>query len=152
MSAFKQGLRIVVYPIRAAWLIVLIADFIIVSAVCLFFASFVAYGIALIFSYALLPDAWTQALWHWAVDLYDHSSLFKAATIILFAFLALPILRFWPARDPVADALREREMKQLNEDLIAFGMQKELNQIPGVMIARHVLQGSGGARRWSAVV
>lgn len=92
----------------------------------LLFASFVAYGVAMVFSYAFLPTEWTQALWQWATDLYAHSSWFKAATITFFALMVLPILRFWPGRDPVADATREREMTRLNEDLIAARRQEEL--------------------------
>jgi hypothetical protein len=126
MSAFRQALKVVVFPFRAAWFVVLSANFIIVSVVGLFFASFVAYGVALVFSYAFLPAEWTQALWQWASDLYAHSSWFKAATITFFALLFLPILRYWPGRDPVADGTREREMTRLNEDLIAARRQEEL--------------------------
>jgi len=126
MSAFRQALKVIVLPFRAAWFVVLSANFIIVSAVGLFFALFVAYGLALVFSYAFLPTEWTQALWRWAADLYAHSSWFKAATIIFFALLFLPILRYWPGRDPVADGTREREMTRLNEDLIAARRQEEL--------------------------
>lgn len=126
MSAFRQSLKVVVFLFRAAWFVVLSANFIIVSVVVLFFASFVAYGVALVFSYAFLPTEWTQALWQWAADLYAHSSLFKAATIIFFASLTLPILRFWPCRDPLVEAVREREMTRLNEDLIAARRQEEL--------------------------
>ncbi|MGO7402644.1 hypothetical protein ELI49_37345 [Rhizobium ruizarguesonis] len=126
MSAFRQSLKVVVFPFRAAWFVVLSANFIIAAAVGLFFASFVAYGVVLVFSYAFLPAEWTRALWQWAADLYAHSTWFKAATFTFFALVFLPILRFWPGRDPFADATREREMKRLNEDLIAARQQEEL--------------------------
>lgn len=126
MSALRQSLKVVAFPLRAAWFLVLSANIIIVSAVGLFLGSFVAYGVALVFSYAFLPAEWTQALWQWAADLYARSPWFKAATITFFALVLLPILRFWPARDPVADAPREREMTRLNEDLIAARQQEEL--------------------------
>jgi len=126
MSAFRQSLKVVVFPFWAAWFVVLIADFIIASAVGLIFASFVAYLVALIFSYAFLPAEWTQTLWLSATGLYAHSFWFKAATITFFALLFLPILRFWPRRDPVADTTRERQMVRLNEDLIAARRQREL--------------------------
>jgi len=94
MSAFRQSLKVVVFPLRAAWFVVLSANIIIASAVGLIFASFVAYVVALIFSYAFLPAEWTQALWLSATGLYAHSFWFKAASITFSALLFLPILRF----------------------------------------------------------
>ncbi|TBZ97198.1 hypothetical protein [Rhizobium leguminosarum] len=126
MSAARKALRVVVFPFRAAWFLILIANFLVVSAVCLLVAFFVAYGIALAFSYAFLPAESTQALWQWAVDLYAQSSWFKAATVAFFTSLFSAILRFWPARDPVADAAREREITRLNDDLIAGRRQDQL--------------------------
>lgn len=125
MSAARKALRVVVFPFRVAWFLILIANFLALSAVILFFASFVAYGIALAISYTFLPAEWTQALWQWAADLYAQSSWFKAAIIAFFTLLFLPILRFWPARDSVADAAREREITQLNDDLIAARQQEQ---------------------------
>jgi hypothetical protein len=126
MSAARKPLRVVVFPFRAAWLLILIVNFLAVSAVCLLVASFVAYGIAMAISYAFLPAESTQALWQWAVDLYAQSSWFKAAAVAFFTLLFLPILRFWPARDAVADAAREREINRLNDDLIAARQQEQL--------------------------
>jgi len=126
MASVRKVLRIVFLPFRAAWFLVLVANFLVVAAVCLFFASFVAYGFALAFSYAFLPTEWTEALWQWAASLYAHSSWFKAATILFFMVLFLPILRFWPGRDAVADAVREREIMQLNDALIAARRQEAL--------------------------
>ncbi|MBY5766636.1 hypothetical protein HFO06_26640 [Rhizobium leguminosarum] len=126
MSAARKALRVVVLPFRAAWFLMLIANFLAVSGVCLLVGAFVAYGIALAFSYAFLPAEWTQALWRWAADLYAQSSWFKAAALAFFTLLFLPILRFWPARDPVGDAAREREITRLNDDLIAARRQEQL--------------------------
>ncbi|MBY5337077.1 hypothetical protein HFO99_24715 [Rhizobium leguminosarum] len=126
MSAARKALRVVVFPFRAAWFLTLIANFLVVSAVCLLVAFFVAYGIALAFSYAFLPVESTQALWQWAVDLYAQSSWFKAATVAFFTLLFSAILRFWPARDPVADAAQEREITRLDDDLIAARRQDQL--------------------------
>ncbi|MGO7185812.1 hypothetical protein ACCT14_31585 [Rhizobium brockwellii] len=126
MLAARKALRVIVFPFRVAWLLVLIANCLAVSAASLFFASFVAYGIALAISYAFLPAEWTQALWQWAADLYALSSWFKAATIAFFTVLFSAILRFWPARDPVGDAAREREITRLNDDLIAARRQEQL--------------------------
>ncbi|AHF88322.1 hypothetical protein RLEG3_04270 (plasmid) [Rhizobium leguminosarum bv. trifolii WSM1689] len=126
MSAARKVLRVVVFPFRAAWFLILIANFLVVSAVCLLVASLLAYGVALAFSYAFLPAEWTQTLWRWVVDLYVQSSWFKAATIAFFIFLLLPVLRFWLARDPVADVAREREITRLNDDLIAARRQEQL--------------------------
>lgn len=126
MSAARKALRVVVFPFQATWFLMLIANFLSVSAGCLLLAFFVAYGIALAFSYAFLPTESTQALWQWAVDLYAQSSWFKAATIVFFTLLFSVILRFWPARDPVADAASEREITRLNDDLVAARRQDAL--------------------------
>ncbi|MBB3649194.1 hypothetical protein FHX14_005428 [Rhizobium sp. BK619] len=126
MSAARKALRVVVFPFRAAWFLMLIANFLAVSGVCLLVAAFVAYGIALAFSYAFMPAEWTHALWQWAVDLYAQSSWFRAATITFFTLLFSTILRFWPARDPMADAAREREITRQNDDLIAARQQDKL--------------------------
>ncbi|NKM48721.1 hypothetical protein GFL91_27955 [Rhizobium leguminosarum bv. viciae] len=126
MSAARKALRVVVFPFRAAWFLILIANLLAVSVVCLLVASFVAYGIALAFSYAFLPAEWTRALWQCAADLYAQSSWFKAATIAFFTLLFSGILRFWPARNTVADAAREREITRLNDDLIAARQQEQL--------------------------
>ncbi|CDZ40284.1 Hypothetical protein NGAL_HAMBI1145_53170 [Neorhizobium galegae bv. officinalis] len=119
MPAARKALRVVVFPFQAARFLILIANFLAVSAVCLLVASFVAYGVALAFSYGFLPPEWTQALWQWAQELYERLSWFRAATIVFFTLLFLPILRFWPARDSVADAAREGEITRLNDGLIA---------------------------------
>ncbi|QPB24277.1 hypothetical protein [Rhizobium sp. 007] len=126
MSAYRNAVRIATFPFWAVWILVLIANFLLVSAVCAVFAAFIAYALALTISYAFLPAAWTQALWQWAADLYAQSIWFKAATITCFVFLFLPILRFWPARDPQTDAARQREATRLNDDLIAASQQEHL--------------------------
>ncbi len=126
MSAFKQVIRIVLFPFRAAWFIVLIVNFVLISAVCVFIAALVAYGLALAFSYAFLQPEWTRALWHWAADLYDHSPWFRAATITLFVLAILPVLQFWPGTDGLGDAARRSESDRLNDDLIAARRQQEL--------------------------
>lgn len=125
MWAYRNAVRIVTFPFRAAWILVLIANFLLVSAVRAVFAAFIAYALALTISYAFLPAAWTQALWQWAADLYGQSSWFRATTITFFLLLLLPILKFWPGKDPQADAAREREAR-LNDDLIAARQQAQL--------------------------
>lgn len=126
MPAQRKALRLLTFPFRAAWVLILIANFLVLSAVCVLFAAFIAYALALTISYVFLPTEWTQALWQWGADLYAQSSWFKAATITFFVLLLLPILRFWPMRDPQADAAREREAMRLNEDLIAARQQEQL--------------------------
>lgn len=119
MSAIRMAQRAFTLPFRAAWLLILVANFLLVSAACVLVAALVGYAIVLGFSFAFLSQETTQAVWHWAVDLYARSSWFKAVTIASFVLLVFPILRFWPARDPVADAAHERDMARLNDDLIA---------------------------------
>ena len=128
MSEDRKALRLLALPFRAAWLVVLVANFLVLSAACLLVTAFLAYALALMVSYAFLPAEWTQALWQWAADLYAQSSWFKAATIAFFVLLILPILRFWPGRDPQADAVREREATRLNDDLIAARQQEQLRR------------------------
>lgn len=112
--------------IRAVWFLILIANFLVVSAACLLFVAFIAYGLALTVSYLFLPTEWTQALWQGTADLYAQSNWFKAATITFFVLLLLPILKLWPGRDPEADAAREREATRLNDDLIVARQQDQL--------------------------
>ncbi|MDR6820381.1 hypothetical protein J2X76_005578 [Neorhizobium sp. 2083] len=119
MVVHRKGLRAWVFPFQAARFLILIANFLLVAAACLLVAAFVGYAIALTCSYAFLPAEWTKALWQWAADLYDRSSWFKAATMTFFVLLFLPLLGFWPGRDPIADAARERETMRLNDELIA---------------------------------
>ena len=119
MSVNQKALRVFTLPFRAVWFLILAANFLLLSAACMLVAALVGYAVALTFSFAFLSPESTQALWHWAADLYDRSSWFKAATIASFALLVLPILRFWPARDPIADAAHERKMTRLNDDLVA---------------------------------
>ncbi|MBY5774846.1 hypothetical protein HFN63_32985 [Rhizobium leguminosarum] len=123
MSAHRKAVRIVTFPFRAMWLLVLVANFLVVATVCVVIAAFLAYGLALTLSYLLLSTEWTRALWKWAADLYAHSHWFKGATITFFVLLFLPILKFWPGSDPKADAAREREAKRLNDDLVAARQQ-----------------------------
>ncbi|MGP4727202.1 hypothetical protein ACSV5S_21260 [Agrobacterium deltaense] len=118
MVVYRKALRAITFPFRVARFLILIANFLLVMAVCSFLAAFAGYAIALAVSYVLLPTEWTQALWQWAADLYDRYFWFKAATITFFLVLVLPILRFWPGRDPIAEAAHEREM-MLNDELIA---------------------------------
>lgn len=126
MSAQQKAIRAVTFPFRAAWFLILIANFLVVSAACVLFAAFIAYALALTISYLFLPMEWTRAVWQWAADLYAQSNWFKAATITFFVILLLPILKLWPGRDPNADAPREREATRLNDDLIAARQQEQL--------------------------
>ncbi|MEZ2129805.1 MULTISPECIES: hypothetical protein [unclassified Sinorhizobium] len=119
MSAQQKAIRIVTFPFRAVWFLILSANFLLVSAACVLFAAFVAYALALTISYLLFPAEWTRALWQWAANLYAQSPWFKGATITFFVLLVLPILKLWPARDTKADAAREREAMRINDDLVA---------------------------------
>ncbi len=125
MSVQRTAIRIVIFPLRALWFLILSANFLVVSAACVLIAAFVAYALALTISYFFFPVEWTQALWQWAADLYGQSHWFKAATIVFFVLLFLPILKLWPGRDPKADAAREREARRINDDLIAAHQQAQ---------------------------
>ncbi len=126
MVMHRKVLRAIALPFRAAWILILIVTFLLVSAASVLVAAFIGYGIALTFSYVFLPTEWTATLWQWAADLYDGSPWFKAATITFFVLLFLPILRLWPGRDPIADAARQRESMRLNDDLIAARRRGQL--------------------------
>ncbi|MGV1794340.1 MULTISPECIES: hypothetical protein [unclassified Rhizobium] len=125
MSAHRKAIRVVTFPFRAMWFLVLVANLLVVTAACVVIAAFLAYGLALTLSYLLLPTEWTRALWQWAADLYEQSHWFKGATITFFVLLFLPILKFWPGSDPKADAAREREANRLNDDLVAARQQAQ---------------------------
>lgn len=122
---YQRALLAFTVPIRIVWLSLQIACFLLVSAACILVAAFLGYWIALTFSYAFLSLETTENIWQWASDLYDRSEWFKAATITSFLLLVLPILRFWPGRDPISQAARERELMRLNEGLIAARQQEE---------------------------
>jgi hypothetical protein len=119
MSAQQKAIRIVTFPFRAVWFLILIANFLVVLAACVLFAALAAYALALTISYVFLPAEWTRALWQWPLDLYAQSHWFKGATITFFVLLLLPILKLWPGSDLKADAAREREATRINDDLIA---------------------------------
>lgn len=125
MSIYKKALMAFTFPVRAAWLLLQIACFLLVSMACILVAAFVGYWIVLTFSYAFLPPETTGSVWQWASDLYAESAWFRAGTITSFLLLVLPILRFWPGRDPVSEAARTLETMRLNEGLIAARQQEE---------------------------
>lgn len=122
----RKALRILFFPVRAVWFLILLVNFLVVSAACLLVAAFVGYAIALTISYAFLPTEWTQALWQWAAELYDQSPWFKAATIAAFVLLLLPILALWPGKDPRDDAARKREIDMINDHLAARQQRERL--------------------------
>lgn len=126
MVVHRKALRVLALPFRVAWLLILIPSSLPVAAACVLVAALVGYAIVLTFSYAFLPAETTEFLWQWAADLYAGSAWFKAATIAAFVLVILPILRLWPAKDPVADAAHEREMTRLNDDLIAARQRGQL--------------------------
>jgi hypothetical protein len=128
MMVYRQAFRAFTIPFRAVTSLIRAASFLLVSAACILVAAFVSYAIVLTFSYAFLPVEMTAALWDWAADLYTRSSWFKAATIIFFMLLVLPILGAWPGRDPIGDAAHERKMMRSNEGLIAARRQEELQK------------------------
>lgn len=119
MSVQQTTIRILTFPFKALWFLILSANFLVVSAACILIAAFVAYALALTTSYLFLPAEWTQGLWEWAVSLYTQSAWFKGATITFFVLLLLPILKLWPGRNLEADTAREREAMRINDDLIA---------------------------------
>ncbi|MGR9221338.1 hypothetical protein [Rhizobium leguminosarum] len=119
MSLQQTAIRIVTFPFRALWFLILSANFLVVSAACILIAAFVGYALALTVSYLFFPAEWTRGLWEWAVNLYAQSALFKGATITFFVLLLLPILKLWPGKDLKADKGREREAMRINDDLIA---------------------------------
>ena len=119
MSLQQTAIRIVTFPLRAVWFLILSANFLVVSAACVLIAAFVAYALALTISYLFFPAEWTQGLWEWAASLYAQSPWFKGATITFFVLLLLPVLKLWPGSDLKADAAREREATRINDDLIA---------------------------------
>ncbi|WP_105375029.1 hypothetical protein [Neorhizobium huautlense] len=119
MSAQQKAIRIVTAAFRAVWFLILIANFLVVSAACVLITAFVAYALALTISYLLFSPEWTRALWQWALDLYAQFHWFKGATITFFMLLLLPILKLWPGSDLKADAARECEAMRINDDLIA---------------------------------
>jgi hypothetical protein len=125
MAIYQRALIAFTLPFRAVWLMFQIACFLLVSAACILVAAFVGYWIVLTFSYAFLPLETTDNLWQWATDLYARSPWFKAAKITSFLLLVLPVLRFWPGRDTMSEAARERELMRLNEGLIAARQQEE---------------------------
>lgn len=122
---YQRALLAFTVPIRIVWLSLQIACFLLVSAACLLVAAFVGYWIMLTFSYAFLAAETTANIWQWAADHYARSAWFKAATITSFLLLVLPILRFWPGRDPISEAARERELMLLNAGHIAAQQQEE---------------------------
>ncbi|MEN0117794.1 MAG: hypothetical protein AAGD15_13765 [Agrobacterium cavarae] len=119
MLVQQTAIRIVIFPLRAAWFVILSLNFLVVSAACVLIAAFVAYAFALTFSYLFFPAEWTRGLWEWAAGLYAQSAWFKGATITFFVLLLLPILKLWPGRDRKVDTDREREAMRINDDLIA---------------------------------
>lgn len=119
MSVQHTAIRIVTFPFRTLWFLILSANFLVVSTACVLIAAFVAYALVLTISYLFLPAEWTRELWEWAASLYAKSAWFKGATIIFFVLLLLPILKLWPGRDLKADTEREREAMRINDDLIA---------------------------------
>lgn len=125
MSAHRKAVRIVTFPFRAMWFLVLLVNFLVVAIVCAVIIAFLAYGLALTLSYLLLPTEWTRALWQWAADLYAHSYWFKGVTVTIFVILFLSILKVWPGSDRKADAAREREAKRVNDDLVAARQQAQ---------------------------
>ncbi|AGS25138.1 hypothetical protein REMIM1_PE00046 (plasmid) [Rhizobium etli bv. mimosae str. Mim1] len=119
MSLQQTAVRIVTFPFRALWFVILSINFLIISAACVLVAAFVAYALALTISYLLFPAEWTRGLWEWAASLYAQSPWFKGATITFFVLLLLPILKLWPGRDLKEETAREREAMRINDDLIA---------------------------------
>lgn len=119
MSVQQTAIRIVTFPFKALWFLILSANFLVISAACVLIAAFVAYACALTISYLFFPAEWTRGLWEWAASLWAQSAWFKGATITFFVLLLLPILKLWPGRDLQVEAAREREAMRINDDLTA---------------------------------
>ncbi|MER9580905.1 hypothetical protein [Mesorhizobium sp. M0276] len=121
MSALKKAIRLLILPFRIAWMSVKVVGFLISSVLCLWLGAFVAYWVALTFSYTFLPDAWTEAMWAWASGLYDRHLWFRVATIAPFALLVgLPFAFLKDGRTPQERRREEEERhRQLNDDLAA---------------------------------
>lgn len=119
MSVQQTAIRIVTFPLRSAWFLILSVNFLIVTAACVLIAAFVTYALALTISYLFFPAEWTRGLWEWAASLWAQSAWFKGATITFFVLLLLPILKLWPGRDLQVEAAREREAMRINDDLTA---------------------------------
>lgn len=119
MTVQHTAIRIVTFPFRTLWFLILSANFLVVSTACVLIAAFVAYALVLTISYLFFPAEWTRGLWEWVASLYAQSSWFKGATITFFVLLLLPVLKLWPGRDLKTDTAREREATRINDDLIA---------------------------------
>jgi hypothetical protein len=124
MSALKKAIWLLAVPFRVAWTVFLIAYVLVGSAVCLMVGAFVAYWVALTFSYIFLPEAWTEAMWVWGASLYAEHHWIKVATIAAFTLLLFPILAAWPGRDPLEEVLHEKKMNELNNNMIAARQQE----------------------------
>lgn len=125
MSALMKAIRLVILPFQIAWTGVLFAYVIIGSAVCLLVGSFVAYWAVLTISYIFLPKEWTEAIWMWGSSLYAEHLWIKVGTIAAFTLLLLPILATWPGRDPREEAVHEKKLQELNDNLIAARQQTQ---------------------------
>ncbi len=125
MAGFKTALKIAILPFRAIWFVVLVGNFLVVATVCLMRGCFIAYGVLLAFSYALLPAEWTHAIWRAAARLYVESGWFKSAVITSFTLCCLPILKVWPGKPPGETSEREREIMRLHVVTIAARQQDE---------------------------
>jgi len=126
MELYQKALRIAALPFRVGWFLILLVSFLPVAAACVLVAALVGSAIVFSLSHAFLPAATKALQWPWAADLYARSAWFKAATIVAFVLVVLPILRLWPVKDPAADAAHEREMARLNDDLIASRQRGQL--------------------------
>lgn len=121
MSALRKAIWLVMVPFRLVWMSVKAVGFLISGVLCLWLGAFVAYWVALTFSYIFLPDAWTEAMWAWASGLYDKHLWFRVATIAPFAFLVgLPFAFVKDDQTPEERRRQEEERhRQLNDDLAA---------------------------------
>jgi hypothetical protein len=117
MFEHRVVLRAIAFPFRLAWNLILMANFLVVAASFALIAAFTAYALVLVGSYLFLSPDWTLAIWGWAADLYAQSNWFKAAVIVAFLLVLFPILGFWPGR--VLNEERDRELRRLNDDLVA---------------------------------
>lgn len=117
-------------PFRLAWMSVK-AVWILASVVlCLWLGAFIAFWIALTFSYIFLPETWTEAMWAWSSELYDNHLWFRIATIAPFVFLvSIPFAFLKDERSPEERQKEEDEkLRILNDDLAARRFREQLGQ------------------------
>ncbi|MFA1676871.1 hypothetical protein ACDY97_30130 [Rhizobium mongolense] len=121
----SKAIRVMTLPFRAAWTGFLVVNFVVVAAAVLLVGVFVAYWLALAFSYMFLSETWSEMLWAWASGLYADYTWFKVGTIAAFALLLSPLL--WATGEHrTASEIKEEEERErrVASDLAAQQSQR----------------------------